>query len=391
MTNGPAPAFIPLSVPELRGREWDYVKDCLDTGWVSSVGAYVDRFERAVAEAVGVAHGVAVMNGTAALHLALRIAGVQAGDEVLVSDLTFIAPANAIRYLDAHPVFVDADPVTWQMDATRVEAFLAGSCRREGERLVNRETGRRVACLLPVDVAGHPVDLDPLLELARRYGLPLVEDASECLGAHYKDAPAGSRADMACLSFNGNKVITTGGGGMLLTNREDWARRAKYLSTTAKDDAVEFVHGEVGYNYRMTNVLAALGCAQLEHLGPYVARKRAIAARYREGLAGIPGLLPMEEPPWARSIFWMYTVLVDPAAYGLDSRGLLAELGARNIQARPLWQPMHLSPAHAGCQTLGGAVAERLNRQGLSIPCSVGLTDADQDRVIRTLAGLARS
>jgi len=380
--------FIPLSVPEIRGREWDYVKDCLDTGWVSSVGAYVDRFEGALAQAVGTRFAVATMNGTAAIHLALLVAGVAAGDEVLVSDLTFIAPVNAIRYLGAHPVLVDAEPAHWQMDPALVRAFLEEQCETRDGVLVNRGTGRRVAALLPVDVVGHPVDLEPLLALARTFGLPLVEDATESLGARYHGLPVGQRADLSCISFNGNKVITTGGGGMILTDREDWARRARHLSTQAKQDPIEFVHGEVGYNYRMTNVLAAIGCAQIEQLGAFVERKREIAAGYAEALAGVPGLTLMAEAPWARSIYWMYTVLVDEAGYGLDSRALLRALGERRIQARPLWQPMHLSPAHRDAQALGGAVSERLNRTALSIPCSVGLTPDQQARVCQAIRAL---
>jgi len=380
--------FIPLSVPEIRGREWEYVKECLDTGWVSSVGSYVDRFEAAVAAAVGTRHAVATVNGTSALHLALQVAGVEAGDEVLVSDLTFIAPVNALRYLGAHPVLVDAEPVHCQMDPGLVRAFLQEGCERVGGTLRNRATGRRVAALLPVDALGHPVDLDPLLEVARPLGVAVVEDATESLGASYKGQPVGGRADIACISFNGNKVITTGGGGMLLTDREDWARRARYLSTQAKDDPIEFVHGEVGYNYRLTNILAAVGCAQMEQLEAFVARKRAIADRYREALAGVPGITVPGEAPWARSIYWMYTLLVDAEAFGMDSRALLKELGRRRIQARPLWQPMHLSPAHKGAALLGGAVSERLNRTGLSIPCSVGLDERAQARVIEAILSL---
>jgi perosamine synthetase len=384
-------AFIPLSVPEIRGREWDYVKECLDTGWVSSVGAYVDRFEAALAAQVGTRFAVATVNGTAALHLALLVAGVTAGDEVLVSDLTFIAPVNAIRYLGAHPVLVDAEPAYWQMDPQLVKDFLLNECDRVQGELRNRATGRRVAALLPVDVLGHPVDLDPLLELARSFGLPVVEDATESLGALYRTLPVGRRADVSCVSFNGNKVITTGGGGMLLTDREDWARRARHLSTQAKDDPIEFVHGEVGYNYRLTNVLAAIGCAQVEQLEAFVEHKRQLARRYQEALAEIPGLEPNLEAPWARSIFWMYTILVDEAQYGMDSRALLKALGQRRIQARPLWQPMHLSPAHWEAQVLGGDVSERLNRAALSIPCSVGLDTTSQDRVIQALRDLARN
>lgn len=387
----PPAGFVPLCVPELRGREWEYVKDCLDTGWVSSVGSYVDRFEKMVADRVGVAHAVATVNGTSALHIALQIAGVERDDEVLVPTLTFIAPANAIRYVGAWPVFIDAEPDYWQWDAEKVRAFLEEGCRWADGELRNKATGRRVKALLPVHVLGHPVDLEPVVDLARKFGLAVIEDATESLGAAYRGKQVGSFADMACFSFNGNKLLTTGGGGMLVTNNAEWAQRAKYLTTQAKDDPVEYVHGAIGYNYRLTNVLAAIGCAQMELLDEYIAAKRRIATRYETALATIPGLQPMREATWASSVFWMYTILVDAAVYGRDSRALLAEFSRERIQTRPLWQPLHLSPAHAGAEAANSGVAERLYRDGLSLPCSVGLTEADQERVIATLNRLASS
>jgi len=377
--------MIPLCVPEIRGNEWKYVKDCLDTGWISSVGSYVDRFERMVADRVGAAHGVAAVNGTSALHIALQIAGVERDDEVLVSSMTFIAPANAIRYIGAWPVLVDAEPDYWQWDSELVRAFLENECHFANGELRNKASGRRVKALVPVHVLGHPVDLAPLLELARKYGLRIVEDATESLGATYRGQPVGHLADLACFSFNGNKLLTTGGGGMIVTDDAAWARRAKYLTTQAKDDPVEYVHHEVGYNYRLTNVLAAMGCAQMEMLDEYVAAKRQIAARYSEALKDIPGLTLMREADWATSSFWMYTVLIDEPQFGCSSRTLLAELQKRNIQTRPLWQPLHLSPAHAGAQVLRNGVSERLYRDALSLPCSVGLRPEQQERVIEAV------
>lgn len=385
-----AAGFVPLCVPELRGNEWTYVKECLDTNWVSSVGAYVDRFERAVADRVGVAHTVATVNGTSALHIALQLAGVRADDEVLVSTLTFIAPANAIRYVGAHPVFIDAEPEYWQMDGGAVARFLDHECeRREGE-LRNRTTGRRVSAIVPVHILGHPADMDPVLELARRHGLKVIEDATESLGAEWHGRPTGQLGDIACFSFNGNKLITTGGGGMLVTNDEALARRARHLTTQAKDDPIEYVHAEVGYNYRLTNVLAAMGVAQMEVLGEYIEAKRAIAARYAEGLRDVPGITLMREAPWARSVFWLYTVLVDEQAFGMSSRALLHALGERKIQTRPLWQPLHQSGAHRGESATDCPVAERLNREALSLPCSVGLGESDQARVIEAIRASGR-
>jgi perosamine synthetase len=377
----PQAGFIPLSVPEIGGNEWRYIKECLDTGWVSSVGSFVDRFERELASKVGTRHAVACSSGTAALHVALILAGVKPDDEVLVSDLTFIAPANAVRYVGAWPVFIDAEPEYWQMDPQKVEDFLTRHCRSVRGELRNKKSGRRVKAVMPVHVLGHPVDLDPIIERSRRHGLAVVEDATECLGARYKGRPVGSAGDVSCFSFNGNKVITTGGGGMVVTDNAEWAKRARYLTTQAKDDPIEFVHGEIGYNYRLTNIQAAMGCAQLELLDEYVARKRRTAAAYARSLADVPGMTPMRQAPWAESIWWMYTVLVDRRRYGLDSRALLRRLEEAGIQARPLWQPMHRSPAHRGLESGSFPVAERLNRDGLSLPCSVGLTRHEQARV----------
>jgi perosamine synthetase len=391
LASSPAPAVqgIPLCEPEIGGNEWTYVKDCLDTGWVSSAGAYVDRFEGMLAEAVGTDFAVATVNGTSALHLALRVAGVQTDDEVVTSALTFIAPANAIRYVGAWPVFVDAEPQYWQMDVGRVAAFLQRDCRRDGGIIRNVRTGRRVRAILPVHILGHPVDMGPLLVLAREYGLVVIEDATESLGAQYNGRPVGQLGDVACFSFNGNKLVTTGGGGMLVTDREDWARRARYLSTQAKDDAVEYIHQEIGYNYRLTNVQAAIGVAQLERLAERVAVKRAIARRYDAALSAVPGIRRMRQAPWAESVYWMYTIRVDVAAFGMGSRELMRHLAQRGIQTRPLWQPLHLSPAHRWAQAEGGAEAARLNREALSLPCSVGLSEEQQTRVIQDIVHLA--
>ena len=378
-------AFIPLCTPEIVGNEWAYVRDCLDSGWVSSAGGYVDRFERALAEVAGTRSAVATVNGTAALHLACLIVGIRPGDEVLVSALTFIAPANAIRYAGAWPVFVDAEADYWQMDVAKARQFLEVECSREGTVVRNRSTGRPVRAILPVHVLGHPVDMAPLLALAREFGLVVIEDATESLGATYRDRPVGQLGEVACFSFNGNKLITTGGGGMLVTNNEALGQRARYLSTQAKDDAVEYVHGAVGYNYRLTNIQAAMGVAQMEQLSKHLAAKRRIAERYGMACHDIPGLTPMREAPWARSAHWMFTVLVDEGAFGMDSRGLLRHLATSGIQARPLWEPLHLSPAHPGAPCTDCSVAEHLNRVALSLPCSVGLSEADQDTVIAAL------
>jgi perosamine synthetase len=385
---------IPLCEPHLGGHEWKYVKECLDTGWVSTVGRFVTRFERETAARLGAQHAVATVNGTSALHIALQLAGVGADEEVLVPTLTFIAPANAVRYTGAWPVFIDAEPRTWQMDVQKVADFLTHDCRSTHGVLRNRHTGRRVRALLPVHVLGHPVDMDPLLAIAAHYGLQVIEDATEALGAQYRDRPVGRPlglgSHVACLSFNGNKLITTGGGGMLVTDDEAFASRARYLTTQAKDDPVEYEHHEVGYNYRLTNLQAALGVAQLERLDAHVEAKRRIASAYAEAFDEVPGVEVMREASWARSAFWMYTVLVHPRTCGVTSRRLLGLLGDVGIQTRPLWQPLHLSVAHRGAYAVDCTVAERLYRQALSLPCSVGLSDVAQAAVISALTRLCR-
>jgi len=381
--------FVPLSVPEIRGNEWEYVKECLDTGWVSSVGSYVERFERMVAAQAGTEYAVATVNGTSALHISLLVAGVRPDDEVLVSTLTFIAPVNAIRYAGAWPVFIDAEPTYWQMDPSRVLDFVEHQCEWSNGELRNRKTGRRVSAIIPVHILGHPVDIEPILTIAHKYNLKIVEDSTEALGSTYRGKSPGSFGDVGCFSLNGNKIITTGGGGMIVTDREDWAKKAKYLTTQAKDDPIEYIHGEVGYNYRLVNVLAAIGCAQMEQLASYVEKKRAIAGRYQQALAGVPGLTPMKEASWAESTYWMYTVLVDPLAFGISSRQLLKTLESQKIQTRPLWQPIHLSPAHAVKGAASLPVAEHLADHALSLPCSVNLSDHDQDRVIAAVVAAA--
>jgi perosamine synthetase len=382
--------FIPLSVPEIRGNEWKYIKECLDTGWVSSVGPFVERFERDIAGFVGTQFGVATVNGTAALHIALQVAGVGSEDEVLISSITFIAPANAIRYIGAFPVFIDAEPEYWQMDPQKVLDFLEEGCQWRDGALYNRKTGRRVKAILPVHVLGHPVDLDPILEAARKYNLTIIEDATESLGAKYRGRMVGNLGDIACFSFNGNKIITTGGGGMIVTNNEEFARRAKHLTTQAKDSPGEYIHSEIGYNYRLTNLLAAMGCAQMELLPEYISIKRQIASVYTNALEGVRGITTMRQAPWAFSTYWLYTVLVNSREFGMDNRELLGGLEQMKIQARPLWQPMHQSKVFDDCGAFECPVADRLSREAISLPCSVGLTEEDLQAVISIVTSSAR-
>lgn len=379
---------IPLCVPELGGREWEYVKECLDTNMVSSVGPFVGQFEKMLAGYTGTQQAVATVNGTAALHIAMMVAGVRPDDEVITSTLTFIAPVNAVRYAGAHPVLIDCEPLYWQMDPIKVRLFLEQECERRGGALYNRRSGRRVSAIMPVHILGHPVEMDGILAAAEEFGLVVIEDATESLGALYKDRKIGSLGHIACFSFNGNKLITTGGGGMIVSDNAAWMERARYLVTQAKDDPLEYIHGTVGYNYRLTNVLAALGCAQMEQLEHHIAAKRRIAETYRQALQMIPGLTPMREHWDVFSVFWMYTALVEPGQFGMDSRALLRALAAEGIHTRPLWQPVHRSPAYPGVQAYECVVADEIQRDAISLPCSVGLTEEDQQRVIRALVRL---
>ena len=371
---------IPLSVPEIGGNEWAYVKECLDTGWVSSAGPFVDRFEREFAAKLGVKHAVACSSGTAALHVALLCAGVKPGDLVATSTLTFIATVNSIVYCGAEPVLIDADPASWQMDVALAADYLENQCERRDSGLFEKASGRRVAAVVPVHILGCPVDLDPLMAVCDRLGVPIVEDATESLGATYRGRNVGTHGVSSCFSFNGNKLLTTGGGGMIATDDDATAQRAKHLTTQAKLDEVEFIHDEVGFNYRLPNVAAAIGVAQLERLDEYVARKRQIASLYDERLTSseIESLTPPEDsdPCW-----WLYTLRFRQR----DSRKIMRALAGAGIQTRPLWQPIHASPAHSNLHKYACPVATELNAECLSLPCSVGLGKNDQDRVINAV------
>jgi len=379
---------ISLSEPHIHGKEWDYIKECLDGGWVAG-GDFVDRFERDISTYLGAKSAVSTNSGTSALHIALKVAGVEADDEVLVSTLTFIAPANAIRYIGAWPIFIDAEPMHWQMSIDKMVHFIEEQCQWQHGELRNKTTKRRVKAILPVHILGHPVDSDTMGEMARKYDLVVVEDATESLGATYRDRKVGMLGDISCFSFNGNKVITAGGGGMIVTDNEEWGRRAKYLITQAKNDSMEYIHGEIGFNYRLSNLQAAVGCAQLEQIGEFIAAKRKIALNYAEALEEVVGLGFMREAQWASSICWLSTLLVDADLYGMDSRRLIDQLAQDGIQSRPLWQPLHLSPAHSGAQHVDCSVAEQIYEQAISLPCSVGLGQ-QQGRVVERLCELGQ-
>lgn len=369
--------FVGLHEPRFAGREADYLMDCLDSTYVSSVGAYVDRFEAMLAEVVGVEHAVATANGTAALHVALRLAEVGRDDEVLMPALTFVGTANAVTYQGAVPHFVESDPENLGMDANALAGYLAEIAEPTGGTFRNRETGRRLAALLPVHVFGHPADMEALAEVTARYRLPIIEDAAESLGSSYKGRMTGGLGLLGAMSFNGNKVVTTGGGGAILTNDTALARAAKHLTTTAKlPHSWDFVHDQIGYNYRMPNLNAALGCAQLEQLPGFLEAKRRLAARYAEAFAGLEGVTLVAEPAYAKSNWWLNALLLDESQSELRD-SILATTNDAGIMTRPVWRLLHRLPMFQACPRMSLDTTQSLESRLINLPSSAFLGEAD--------------
>jgi len=374
--------LIPLSVPELRGNEWKYVKQCLDENWVSSAGKYVELFEQKLAEYVGTRYAVATCNGTAALHTALMILGIGKGDEVIIPALTFIATANVVRYVGAAPVFIDSEEETGNIDVNQVEAFIKSECFFKNHRtLINKKTRNRVRVIIPVHLYGYPAHMDALNELVHRYGITVIEDASEALGSLYHGQSVGSLSTIGCFSFNGNKIITTGGGGMLTTNNHQLARRAKYITTQARDNAKQYHHSEIGYNYRLTNLQAAVGLAQLEKLDDYVDKKRRNALIYSQLLKNIEGIhLPQEE----KRIFWnywMYSIHIDKKQFGISKDELARCLETKGVQTGNYFVPLSSLPPYRGLCNGTIKFAKKLHTQGLHLPSSINITKEEQEKI----------
>ncbi len=372
-----------LSPPWVGGEEQKLVAEAIASNWIAPLGPQVDAFEREFAARVGMAHAAALSSGTAALHLALRILGVGPGDEVLSPTLTFIGGVSPIVFQGATPVFIDSERTSWNIDP----ALVAEEIEAAGKR------GKLPKAVIVADLYGQAADLDRLLEVCGPRGIAVVSDTAEGLGATYKGRHAGQGSRAAVFSFNGNKIITTSGGGMLASDDGELIRRARFLSQQARDAAPHYEHTEIGFNYRMSNVLAALGRAQLATLDERVRRRRALFARYRELLAGVPGIEFMPEAPWGECTRWLTVALIAPEAFGADRESLRRALEAENIEARPVWKPMHLQPVFAERRVRGGAVAAELFEKGLCLPSGTAMSEGDLERVvgvIRRVAGRSR-
>lgn len=358
--------FVPLHEPTFNDKEVEYVTDCVKTGWVSSVGAYVNRFEEDLAKFVGVKRAVAIVNGTAALHIALKVAGVKAEDEVLMPSLTFIATANAVSYLGAVPHFVDVSFNTLGIDADKLKIYLEQIGTTKNNQLYNRDTGRRISALVPMHTFGHAVDIEGLLKVCDMYNVTLVEDAAESLGTYYKGKHTGSFGKVSAISFNGNKIMTTGGGGAIVTDDDAIADYAKHLTTTAKiPHRWAYEHDEIGFNYRMPNLNAALGCAQLEKMPTFIQQKRDLTKHYEQWLSNLEGVHLFKEPENTRSNYWLQTILLDEQ---INRDEVLSFLNEQGVMSRPIWTPMHHLTIYQNCPKSDLNVTEQLNRRVVNIP-----------------------
>ena len=369
-----------LSPPHMNARERELLLDAFDSNWIAPIGPDLDAFERELARKVGVSHSAGLASGTAALHLALQMLGVGEGDEVLVSTFTFAASVNPVRYLGATPVLLDSETTTWNMDPNVLEEVLKDRASR----------GMLPKAVVVVDLYGQAADYESIVPLCKSYGVPIVEDAAEALGATFQGRQAGSFGDMGVFSFNGNKIITTSGGGMLVSENKDWIERARHLATQARQPAAHYEHVDVGYNYRLSNLLAALGRGQLEDLDNKVEKKRSIFAAYKEQLGSIPGVSFMPQDPRGRSNCWLTCMTIDSDVAGVDREALRLALESENIESRPLWKPMHLQPVFSKSPYVGGQVAENLFATGLCLPSGTSLSGTDFERTVGVLRTLLR-
>ena len=368
---------VSLHEPSLSGNEWIYVKDCLDSTWVSYVGRYVDKFESMLADFTGVKKVVAVVNGTAALHIALKLAGVKPGDEVFVPALTFVATANAVAYCGAIPHFIDSEERTLGIDPYKLKDYLKNIAKLNSDSCFNKFSGRRIKVVIPMHTFGHPVDLDPLIEVCNEYKIEMVEDAAESLGSYYKGTHTGNCGKLSILSFNGNKTVTTGGGGAIITNNEHLGNLAKHLTSTAKiPHRWEYRHDDIGYNYRLPNINAALGCAQMEQLSKFLEQKRRLAARYQEAFKGMEGVRFFTEPPFAKSNYWLNVLLLDDAVSEKRDE-VLERTNESGFKTRPAWDPLNTLTIFKKSPIMDLGCAENLAKRLINIPSSSFLEKAN--------------
>ena len=360
-----------LHEPDFSGNEWIYVKECLDSTFVSSVGKFVDRFESDIANFTGAGHAVALVNGTAALHVALLLAGVQQGDEVLIPTLTFVATANAVTYCGGTPHFVDSETTTLGIDTRKLREYLSEYTEQRSNQCVNKTTGKVIRSIIPMHTFGHPVDIEGILAIAHDFNLTIIEDAAESLGSYYDGQHTGTFGLFGVFSFNGNKIITSGGGGIILTNNKELAAKAKHITTTAKlPHAWEYRHDEIGYNYRMPNINAALGCAQLEQLPLILKRKRDLFKKYKKAFAGISGINLINEASQSRSNFWLQTLLLEED-YSEDLNLILHETNQAGIMTRPSWVLMNELLPYNDCPHMNLDIAKSLSKRLLNIPSNI--------------------
>lgn len=365
--------LVGLHEPYFGGNEWNYIKKCIDTGWVSYLGGFVDQFEKALEGFTGVKKAIILVNGTAALHISLKMAGVGYEDEVMVPALTFVATANAVTYCGGVPHFIDSEEKTLGINPAKLASYLGEIAEIREDGCFNKKTGRYIRVVIPMHTFGHPVDLDPLADLCRTYGIEMIEDAAESLGSYYKGRHTGNWGRCSILSFNGNKIVTTGGGGAVLTNDETLGEKIKHLTTTAKiPHKWEYRHDAVGYNYRLPNINAALGCAQMEELPHFLEKKRALASRYEAALSDIEGISFFKEPDFASSNYWLNVLLLDHGC--VDQRDeLLTAAHESNIMMRPAWTLMHKLPMYKDCPRMDLSTAEDLESRIVNIPSSPAL------------------
>ena len=380
---------ISLSVPSIMGNEWQYIKECLENEWVSSAGKYVETFEQKISEYTGAKHSVACINGTSALQVSLRLAGVEPGDEVIVPTLTFIAPINAVFYSGAKPVFMDVDKY-YNIDIEKTTEFIKNETEFKNGITVNKTTKSKISAIIPVHVWGNAAQLDELIPLCKKRNIKVVEDASESLGSIYTDGKysgksTGTIGTLGCLSFNGNKIITTGSGGMILTDDKKLAEKAHDLTTQAKDDPVRYIHNEVGYNFRLSNIQAALGVAQLEQLPDMLDRKQEIHKRYTDEIETINGLSIARGPNYARNNHWMNLLQIESEIFGETPKQLMNRLEENNVQTRPVWTLNHLQKPYQDCQSYQIEKAEELVRTSLCLPSSTNLTYENLNKVIKLI------